>query len=107
MDLLINKRRARRSDISGVRADEVPPKGDGSLPNLGDRESKTSEALLPDEVPAAYCRQCDTWLPLAAVRRLSTHTTSGGLVTYFRCEEGHPNFHVDLGTPGGRRVSAV
>ena len=107
MDLLINKRRARRSDISGVRADEVVPKGDGSLPKLGDPEPKTSEALLPDEVPAAYCRQCDTWLPLAAVRRLSTHTTSGGLVTYFRCEEGHANFYVDLGTRGGRRVSAV
>ena len=107
MDSLINRRRTRRSDISSVRADEVVHKGDGSVPNLGDPESKTSEALLPDDAPAAYCRQCDTWLPLAAVRRLSTHTTSGGLVTYFRCEEGHANFYVDFGTRGGRRVSAV
>ncbi len=92
---LINKRRARRSDTSGVRADQGVLKGDGPLPALGDPESGAAQALLPEEVPSAHCRQCDTCVPLSAARTLSTHPTSGGLVTYFRCEEGHAVLYVD------------
>lgn len=95
MDLLINKRRARRSDICGGRVDEGVLKGDGPQPTLDAPESRTSEALSPEEVPFVYCRGCDTCVPLAATRMLSTHPTSGGLVTYFRCEEGHADFYLD------------
>lgn len=92
MSLLTSKRRARRSDISGVRADQGALNGDGPLPILGDPDPRTSEALVPEEVPRPpYCRQCDACVPVAAT--LSTHPTSGGLVTYFRCEEGHANVY--------------
>ncbi len=99
MDLLINKRQTRRSDISGVRADEAAPKDDGPLPTHGDAESPTSEVLLPEEVPAVYCRQCDTCVPLSTTRPLSIHPTSEGPITYFRCEEGHADFYFGSQSP--------
>ena len=92
MDLLINKRRARRSDSRGVRVDEGV---------LNAPESIISEVLLPDGIPSVYCRRCDTGIPLPATRTLSRHPTSGGLVTYFRCEEGHADFYFDSGTRFG------
>ena len=98
MDLLINKRRARRSDSRGVRVDEGVLNGEDAQPTLDAPESRTSEVLLPDGIPSVYCRRCDTGIPLPATRTLSRHPTSGGLITYFRCEEGHADFYFDSGT---------
>ncbi len=50
-------------------------------------------ATAVDEIPLAYCRQCDAWIPVAAIGSLSIHRTSAGLVTYFRCSAGHCDFY--------------
>ncbi len=41
---------------------------------------------------SAFCRPCDSYYALSAVTILSAHSTSTGVVTYFRCPAGHPNF---------------
>lgn len=40
-----------------------------------------------------YCRQCAAWVAVSATQELSTHPTSRGLVTYFRCSSGHADFN--------------
>lgn len=40
----------------------------------------------------AYCRRCQTHWPVRAALLLSAHPTSAGVVTYFRCPDGHVNF---------------
>ena len=40
-----------------------------------------------------YCRQCATWVAVSSTRELSTHLTSGGVVTYFRCTAGHADLY--------------
>ena len=40
----------------------------------------------------AYCRRCEAQLPVSAARLLSAHSTSAGVVTHFRCPDGHLNF---------------
>ena len=39
----------------------------------------------------AYCRRCQAQLPVSASCLLSAHSTSAGVVTYFRCPDGHVN----------------
>lgn len=39
----------------------------------------------------AYCRRCQAQLPVSASCLLSAHSTSVGVVTYFRCPDGHVN----------------
>lgn len=100
MDLLINKRRARRSDIRGVRTSQGALKGDGQRPTLGDPERpRPEEALssadgLTDEGHALVrCQRCGTDHLASAVWTLSTHATSQGVVAYFRCRAGHTGFY--------------
>ena len=40
-----------------------------------------------------HCRQCAAWVCLSSTRTLSSHRTSGGIVTYFRCTGGHADFY--------------
>lgn len=100
MDSLINRRRARRSDIRAIRADQGVLKGDGQRPALGDpKRSRPEEALssadgLINEGHAlVHCQRCGTDHLAPAVWRLSTHPTSQGVVTYFRCRAGHTGFY--------------
>ncbi len=55
--------------------------------------STASEANGLHGREVVYCRQCATWVAVSAIRELSTHPTSGGLVTYFRCTAGHADFY--------------
>ena len=54
--------------------------------------STASEANGLHGSERVYCRQCGTWVAVSATRELSTHPTSGGPVTYFRCSSGHADF---------------
>ena len=69
-------------------------------------EPLDAEAAGALGVLSVYCRQCVAWVGLSTSRRLSTHRTSGGVITYFRCEAGHTDFYSDcvtrFGTQGGR-----
>ncbi len=61
-----------------------------------DQEQSGSTASQPTglrETELVYCRQCVTWVAVSATRHLSTHPTSGGIVTYFRCSAGHAGFY--------------
>lgn len=61
-----------------------------------DREqagSTASEATGLHGTELLYCRQCAAWVAVSATRELSTHPTSRGLVTYFRCSSGHADFN--------------
>lgn len=40
-----------------------------------------------------YCRQCAAWFGLSSIRPLSTHRTSEGIITYFRCTAGHAGYY--------------
>ncbi len=40
----------------------------------------------------AYCRHCRVDYPLSRTDMLSAHSTSAGVVIYFRCPEGHSDF---------------
>ncbi len=52
-----------------------------------------------------YCRQCATWVAVSATRELSTHPTSRGVVTYFRCSSGHVDFkRTSTAPPRSRRA---
>jgi len=55
--------------------------------------STAPQATEPHGTELVYCRQCATWVVVSATRELSTHPTSGGLVTYFRCTAGHADFY--------------
>ena len=55
--------------------------------------STASEAIGLHGTELLYCRQCAAWVAVSATRELSTHPTSGGLVTYFRCSSGHADFN--------------
>ena len=71
MDLLINKRRARRSDSRGVRVDEGVLNGEDAQPTLDAPESRTSEVLLPDGIrpcTADDATPASLSLPLARCR---------------------------------------
>ena len=48
----------------------------------------------PETVSSPYCRHCQAPFPLSATHTLSTHSTSEGVVTYFRCPIGHAGFFV-------------
>jgi hypothetical protein len=100
MHLLINKRRGRRSDVRRGRADQRGLTGDGSLPTLGDLERpRNGEAASPadgliDEANAlVYCQRCGNDHLASSAGTLSTHPTSQGVVTYFRCPAGHADFY--------------
>ena len=54
--------------------------------------SIASEATALHGRELVYCRQCATWVAVSATRELSTHPTSSGPVTYFRCSSGHADF---------------
>lgn len=62
--------------------------------------STASQATGLHGTEVVYCRQCATRVPVSATRELSTHPTSGGLVTYFRCTAGHADLY-RTSTPGG------
>ena len=55
--------------------------------------STASEANGLHGSERVYCRQCGTWVAVSATRELSTHPTSRGPVTYFRCSSGHADFN--------------
>ncbi len=86
----------------------------GLLPAMSDamgasapRESSTaSEAADVHGPPVVHCRQCAAWVALSTTRTLSMHRTSGGIITYFRCEAYHTDFYSDcvtrFGAQGGR-----
>ena len=100
MDLLINKRRARRSDTRSDRADQRVLTGDGPLPPLGDPESPRPEeapspadGLIDEGSVLVHCQRCGNDHLASAVWTLSTHPTSQGVVTYFRCPAGHADFY--------------
>ncbi len=58
-----------------------------------------SEATGPHGRELRYCRQCAAWVAVSATRELSTHPTSQGLVTYFRCSSGHADFNRTSAAP--------
>ena len=60
------------------------------------------DALTDERERSAHCRRCCADHPVSAVRRLSTHRTSAGVVTYFRCPSGHADFFTT--TQGGSHV---
>ena len=100
MDVLISKRRARRSDIRGGEADQRALTGDGPLPTLGDpgrprpEEAPSGPDGTIEEANAVVaCRRCGAAHRRSAVWTLSTHPTSQGVVTYFRCPSGHADFY--------------
>jgi hypothetical protein len=100
MYLLIKKRRARRSDICGARADQRVLTGDGPLPTVGDHEKprpeeapSPAEGLIDEGHALVHCQRCGTDHLASAVWTLSTHPTTQGVVTYFRCPAGHADFH--------------
>lgn len=72
----------------------------GLLPTMSDavRTSPRHHGPTPSEPadvhgpPLVHCRQCGAWIAMSSTRTLSTHQTSGGLVTYYRCPAGHPDF---------------
>ena len=60
---------------------------------LKEAGSTASQATGLHGTELVYCRQCATWVPVSAIRELSTHPTSGGIVTYFRCTAGHADLY--------------
>ncbi len=76
----------------------TPYRGAGK-PGLDRPETPTAEV-----VSSAYCRHCLAYCPLSAIRTLSAHSTSEGLVTYFRCPLGHADFYVGVIAVTGRRT---
>ena len=52
-----------------------------------------SEAADVYGLQVVYCRQCEAWFGLSSIRTLSTHRTSEGLITYFRCTTGHAGYY--------------
>ena len=100
MNLLINKRHARQSDTSVVRPDQGALRGVGPLPILGDHErprhreaTSPADGLIAEGQALVHCQRCGGDHPASAVRTLSTHPTSEGVVTYFRCPAGHADFY--------------
>ena len=100
MDLVINKRRARRSDVRRDWADRRILTGDGPQPTLGDPERpRLEEARSPVDGliyggnALVHCQRCGNDHLASAVWTLSTHPTSEGVVTYFRCPAGHADFY--------------
>lgn len=70
-----------RNKPGAVRSSREPPR------------SVASEATGLHGSELVYCRQCATWVAVSATRELSTHPTSRGVVTYFRCSSGHADFN--------------
>ena len=69
-----------------------------------DHEQPGSTASQPTgigETDLVYCRQCAAWVAVSATRHLSTHPTSGGIVTYFRCSADHAGFYRTSTAPPG------
>ena len=100
MNLLINKRLTRQSDTSRCRAHQGALISDGPLPILGDREQPRlrgapppAGGLIDEDQVLVHCQRCDADHPASAVWTLSTHPTSQGVVTYFRCPAGHADFY--------------
>ena len=59
---------------------------------------------LEQQAPAvAFCRRCHEHYGLAVTTILSIHFTSGGVLTYFRCPLGHPDFYMGGGQKPNRR----
>jgi hypothetical protein len=101
MDLLINKHRGRRSEIRGGEAYQTALTGDGPLLSLGDPERPRPEetpspahGLIAEGNALVHCQRCGTDHLRCAVWTLSTHPTSQGVVTYFRCPSGHADFYM-------------
>ncbi len=79
----------------------------GLLPAMSDamgasaRQQRTTSSEAGDVhgPPLVHCRRCAAWVALPSTRTLSTHRTSGGLVTYFRCPAGHVGFYQTAAEP--------
>lgn len=52
-----------------------------------------AEGLTQEGQAMVHCRRCGTEHLVSAVRTLSTHTTSEGVVIYFRCPAGCADFY--------------
>lgn len=86
----------------------------GLLPTMSDamrasaqpHGSTAPEAADVHEPPLVHCRQCAAWISLSTTRSLSTHRTSEGLVTYFRCPAGHADFSQTPAEPAAQGAEA-
>ena len=72
--------------------DLLPTTSDAMRASAQPHGSTASEAADVHGSPFVHCRQCAGWIFLPSTHTLSTHRTSGGLVTYFRCPAGHADF---------------
>lgn len=73
-------------------AEAVRESAAGGRPGDVGAKAKRRGVVLGDPGRAgvtAYCRRCEAHWPVSAARLLSAHSTSAGVVTYFRCPRGH------------------
>jgi hypothetical protein len=70
----------------------LPAMSDAMGASASQQRSTAREAADVHGPPLVHCRQCAAWVALSTTRTLSTHRTSGGLVSYFRCPAGHVDF---------------
>lgn len=74
-------------------AEAVRESAADALPgDVGVRRASHGAGDSSEDGVTAYCRRCKVQLPVSAARLLSAHSTSAGVVTYFRCPDGHVNF---------------
>lgn len=71
----------------------LPTMSDATRPSAQQHGSTTSRAPDVHGPPLVHCRRCDAWIVLSSTRTVSTHRTSEGLVTYFRCPAAHADFY--------------
>ncbi len=82
------------SHVDASRQKQNELAGDFDYPGEPGRDVGRADLRHPTEpdVWSPFCRPCDSYYALSAVTILSAHPTSTGLVTYFRCPVGHPDF---------------
>lgn len=80
--------------LSDVRF-EVRPRNEterAGHPVSSSRPADRGAGTSPD-TRSSYCRRCHSRYALSDTTILSVHSTSSGIVTYFRCPFGHPDMH--------------
>lgn len=83
------------SVATGASAEAVRESAAGGPPGDVGVKERGRRAVLGDsdrEGVTTYCPRCEAHWPVTAARILSAHSTSAGVVTYFRCPHGHVNF---------------
>lgn len=102
---------ALKTNCRSTRTEMTPMRALGNKPSAVHFDhdlagSTASQATERHGTGLVYCRQCETWIAVFATRELSTHPTSGGIVTYFRCTAGHADFYrTSTASPGSEHAT--